>query len=102
MSLKNNLTDKIIEVSAEPQNEFDKIIHNNIDIIVKADEKTLSEIYTLRRKAERLCRLIPYLREDIALLTESGAVDTHNKVAELEDCFSTLEYLISKIKNETY
>lgn len=93
---------KLREAAANPRNEFDVIIHNNTDALERADEKQLSEIYTLRRKAEKLCRLIPYSMEDISMLAQSGEVDAHNKVAELNDCFSVLKYLLSKIKGEPY
>lgn len=96
MSLKNELLKKLLNLADNPVNEFDRIIHNNKECLTGMSEKALSEIYTLRRRAEHLCRLIPYSREDIAELVESGAVSTGNRVAELEDCFLTAEYIFEK------
>ena len=102
MSLKNDLLKKLKENADNPTNEFDRIIHNNREALDIMDEKSLSEIYTLRRKGSSLCGLIPYSREDIKELTESGEVSAHDKVAELEDCFTAAEYIFARAKGEIY
>lgn len=96
MSLKTELTEKLEAVCVNPQNEFDRIISKNREILKSMDEKQLSDIYMLKIKGDRLCRLIPYSREDIHLLVESSEVEAGNKVAELEDCFKILEYFFTK------
>ena len=102
MSLKNDLLKRLKEYADSPANEFDRIIHNNRETLDVMDEKSLSEIYTLRRRGVRLCELIPYSREDISELTESGEVSAHDKVAELEDCFTAEEYIFARAKGEIY
>lgn len=98
MSLRNELIEKLERICDNPENEFDKIIQKNRNLIRGMDEKKISEIYTLRRKAARLCGLIGYPREGIHLLVELKEVDANNKVAELEDCFNIAEYLFEKEK----
>ncbi|MCQ2484560.1 MAG: hypothetical protein MJ168_04400 [Clostridia bacterium] len=96
MSLKTELTEKLEAVCANPQNEFERIISKNRETLKSMDEKQLSDIIMLKIKGDRLCTLIPYSREDIHLLVESGEVESGNKVAELEDCFNLLEYFFTK------
>lgn len=96
MSLKTDLVKKLTEYGENPRNEFDKIIHNNIEKLPELSEKRLSELYALRRKGERLCRIVPYSRKDIDELIGNEEVSVHNCVAELEDCFNIADYIFSK------
>ena len=100
MSIKNELLVKLRTIADAPDNEFDKIIHDNRDVIELLDETALSAIYMLRRKSIHLCDIIPYSREEIDLLVESGCVSEKNRIAELCDCFSTADYIFAKAKGE--
>ncbi len=102
MGLKNELIKKLEYIADNPQNEFDRIISNDRDILKRMSEAQLSDLYMLRNKSERLCRIIPYKRDEIALLTESGEVSPKSRVAELEDCFTAEEYILAKAKNEVF
>lgn len=102
MSLKNELTEKLEDIADNPQNSFDRIILDNRGILENMNEAQLSDIYMLRTRCEHLCRIIPYGRDEIALLVESGEVDARNKVAELEDCFNIAEYIFTKAKGEEF
>ena len=90
MDLKDDLIERLEKIADNPQNEIDRIILKNKDIIKHMTESQLADVYTLRRRGERLCRLIPYKREEIALLSESGEVSVKSKVAELENCFAAV------------
>lgn len=96
MSLRTDLEKQLKEICNEPQNEIDRIILQNKEKLNSMTEKQLSDIYMLSLKGKRLCKLIPYSREDIGLLVRSGEVETGNKVAELEDCFNLMEYFFGK------
>lgn len=102
MGLKNELKEKLEKIADNPQNSFDRIILDNRGILENMSEAQLSDIYMLRKKCENLCRIIPYEREEIALLVESGEVDPKNRIAELHDCFTAAEYIFAKAKNEDY
>lgn len=97
MSYKSELLEKLIKAADNPQNEFDGIIGENRAALKEMDEYQLSDIYALRRKAERLCRRIPFSREEIKLLIQSNEVRADSMTAELENCFSEAEYVFSKV-----
>lgn len=96
MSLKNELLKKLEAIADSPQNEIDRIIAENKDILKSMNEKQLSDIYMIQMKVEPLCKVIPYSREEIGMLVEKGEVDARNKVAELEDYFRLLEHFFRK------
>ncbi len=96
MSLKTELLEKLCEIAENPENEFDKIIFENKERLQEMSEERLCEIYTLRRESLRLCRLVPYAREDIASLIENNEVNPNNLVAKLENNFSILEYIFKR------
>ena len=100
MSQRSELIEKLEKICDNPENEFDKIIRKNRKLIRKMDEKKISEIYMTRRKAAKLCGIIGYKREEVKLLVNLREVDMNSKVAELEDCFNILEYLLEKAESE--
>lgn len=102
MSLKTELSEKLNIIAQKPENEFDRIISGNRSEIQNMDEGQLSEIYMLRRRAEHLCSIIPYTREEVELLALNGEVEADSKVAELCDCFNTLDFIFAKAKGEKF
>lgn len=102
MSFKTELLNKLITAAEKPENEFDRMISDNKTVLEKLDERRLSDIYTLRRKAERLCRQIPFSREEIKMLTESGEVSPYGLTAELENCFEAADYIFSKANGKNF
>ena len=100
MSFKTELLGKLKMAADNPENEFDRIISENKAVLEKMDERRLSDIYTLRRKAERLCRQIPFSRDDMKLLIDSGEVSSDSLIAELENCFAAADYVFSKVNGK--
>jgi hypothetical protein len=99
MSLRDELICELRKFASEPQNSFDKIIGANAEKIDMLSTQRLSDIYTLRKKSASLCKLIPYSREDIALLVEAGEVDPTKKIAQLENNFSVIESIFNEISD---
>lgn len=102
MSFKTQLQDKLSQIADKPENAFDKIISDNKSILSEMNENQLCEIYTLRNNSLRLCRIIPYSREDIASLIENNEVSPYNTVAELENNFTIAECIFARIRGEEY
>ena len=102
MNLKMRLYNNLICIADNPENEFDKIISKNKKCLNIMTEEQLSEIHTLRQLTAKLCRDIPYSREDIASLIENNEVSPYNKVAELENNFMIAEYIFARLNGEKY
>lgn len=100
MSFKSQLFDQLANFAANPENEFDKIISENKDCLTLMSEDQLCEMYTLRNMSARLCRIVPYSRDDIASLIESNEVSPYNKVAELENYFMIAECIFARLRGE--
>lgn len=102
MSFKSQLFDKLIQISYDPENEFDKLITQNQECLARMTEEQLCEMYTLRNIAAKLCRIVPYSREDVASLIENNEVSPFNKVAELENSFMIAECIFARLRGEEY
>lgn len=102
MNIKTRLYNNLMAYADNPENEFDKIISRNSKCLNIMTEQQLSEIYTLRQLSAKLCRIIPYSREDIASLVENNEVSPYNKVAELENYFMIAEYIFAQLNGEKY
>lgn len=102
MSFKSQLFDKLTQIASEPENEFDKIISQNQDCLTLMTEEQLCEMYTLRNTSAKLCRIVPYSREDVASLIENNEVSPFNKVAELENNFMIAECIFTRLRGEEY
>lgn len=93
---------ELYAVAENPETELDKIITKNKEYLHMMSENDLGSIYMLRFTGNRLCRLIPYSREDIASLVENEEVSPYDRIAELENTFAIVEYIFSKYNNEEY
>lgn len=92
----------IMGYAANPECEYDRIIAQNKKYIPLLSTEQLCTIYWHRMSAVRLCRLIPYSREDVSFLVENEEVDPLNRVAELDYAFTVLEYIFSKVNGEEF
>ncbi|MBP3939594.1 MAG: hypothetical protein IK955_09315 [Clostridia bacterium] len=92
----------IMGYAANPECEYDRIIAQNKKYIPLLSTEQLCTIYWHRMSAVRLCRLIPYSREDVRSLVENEEVDPLNRVAELDYAFTVLEYIFSKVNGEEF
>lgn len=92
----------IMGYAANPECEYDRIIAQNKKYIPLLSTEQLCTIYWHRMSAVRLCRLIPYSREDVRSLVENEEVDPLNRVAELDYAFTVLEYIFSKVNDEEF
>lgn len=102
MSLKSELLEKLKEIAKNPANEFDRIISANADAFENMNESQLSDIYMFRRRCERLCRLVPYSRDDVSELVNFGDVRPDSRTAELNECFDSAEYIFSKVTDKKF
>ena len=102
MSLKSELLGKLNTIAENPENEFDRIISANAKALAEMNEAQLSDIYMLRRRSERLCRLVPYSREDVSALVSFGDVRAGSMTAELNECFDSAEYIFSKVTDKNF
>lgn len=100
MSPRADLLYKLTDIANNPQNEYDKIISVNKRYLLLLTADDLSALCTLRRKALRLCRIIPYSREDISALVENNEVSPFESVAELEYSFRIADHIFSKVSGE--
>ncbi|MEE1066471.1 MAG: hypothetical protein UH249_10110 [Acutalibacteraceae bacterium] len=100
MSPRADLLYKLTDIANDPQNEFDKIIAANKRYLLLLSADDLSALCTLRRKSLRLCRKIPYSREDITSLVDNSEVSPYEMVAELEYSFRIADYIFSKVSGE--
>ncbi len=98
MSFKSQLLDGLLKIAEKPENAFDKIIAKNRNCLKTMSEDTLCEISTLRFEAAKICRIIPYSRDDIASLIENDEVSPYNMVAELENRFLIIEHIFERHK----
>ena len=99
---RTTLLDTLTDIANNPENEYDKIIAKNKRYLLLLPERHLSSIYWTRVKACKLCNMIPYSRKDIRSLVENDNIDPFNYVAELENTFTTLEYIFSKVNGEDF
>ena len=102
MSLKSELLEKLNIIAENPENEFDRIVSANADALIEMDEEQLSDVYMLRRRCERLCRLVPYSREDVSSLVSFGDVRAGSRTAELNECFDSAEYIFLKVTDKNF
>ena len=100
MSPRADLLYKLTDIANDPQNEFDKIIADKKRFLLLLTADDLSALCTLRRKALRLCSMIPYSREDISALVENNEVSPFESVAELEYYFRIADHIFSKVSGE--
>ncbi len=98
MSFRTELLDKLLIIAENPENAFDKIISDNKDCLPQMSEERLCEIYTLRHESLRLCRIVPYERDEIASLIENNEVSPYKLVAKLENHFLIVEYLFERFR----
>lgn len=99
LSQQKDLLEKLSFIADNPENEFDKIIHRNKDLLKNMSEKNLAEIYLLRKKCQRLCGILPYKRDEIAELVNNGEVNTDSIFTKLEYNFIILEHIFEMNKN---
>ncbi len=102
MTHKQRLYNKLVSFANNPENEFDKFIAQNKECIDRMTERQLAEIYTVRSNAAKLCRIIPFAREEIVSLLEKNEVSLYDKIAELENQFLIAEYIFTRVRGEKY
>lgn len=102
MTDKEELLRTLLEIADNPENEFDKFIKENKETLYIMSEKHLCYIYHVRKKAHRLCKIIPYTREEIQMLIENKEVTVYNLVAQLEDQYNIADYYFTISRGEKY
>jgi DNA-directed RNA polymerase subunit F len=102
MTNKDELLQTLLQIADYPENEFDKFIKENKDTLNIMSEKHLSYIYQVRKRAKKLCSIIPYTREEIQNLIASKEVSVYNLVAQLEDQYNIADYYFTISRGEKY
>ncbi len=102
MRYKELLFDKLSTIAEKPENEFDKIISENKAYLILMNESQLGEMCALRDYCAKLCRVVPYSRNDVASLIENNEVSPYDKVAELENHFLIAECIFTRLRGEKY
>lgn len=102
MTGKEEILQTLLEITDNPENEFDKFIKENKETLYIMSEKHLSYIYQIRKKAKKLCSIIPYKREEIQLLIDTKEVSVYNLVAQLEDQYNIADYYFTISRGEEY
>lgn len=94
--MRSEINKKLFEAATEPKNEFDRLLAKNTELIENLGEAQAAELYLLRRRCVRLCKLVPYSCEDVSEMSELVEYKNKSAVSELENCFRTAEYLLEK------
>lgn len=102
MTNKDELLQALLQIADNPENEFDKFIKENKDTLYIMSEKHLSYIYQIRKRAKKLCVIIPYKREEIQNLLDTKEVSVYNLVAQLEDQFNIADYYFTISQGKKY
>ena len=102
MTIKEELLQSLLEIAEHPENEFDKFIKENKETLYIMSEKHLSYICHIRKNAKKLCKIIPYKREEIQSLIANEEVSVYNLVAQLEDQYNIADYYFTISRGEKY
>jgi len=96
MSLKSEILEKLIQRADSPQNEFDVIIKDNRTLLSELKEMDLSALLQIGRKADTLCRLIPYPKDELEAFMLNGELGVKSSAAELCNYLNAAENIFLK------
>ena len=102
MTTRERLLAELTDIANNPQNEYDRIIAENKRFLLVLPLKDLNALSWRRKRACKLCKAIPYTREDLQPLFENNEVAPFELVAELEDTLAIVEYIFSKVNGQKY
>lgn len=96
------LQEQLYEYADNPQYECDRVINENIKRVPMLSTVQLRDILAIRQDTARLCKQIPYSREDIQELIENREVSLVGSVTKIEDNLSLIEFIFAKAIGEEY
>lgn len=102
MTEREQLLSELTDIANNPENEYDRIIAENKNYLLMLSRTELGALYWRRKRAIKLCRIIPYTRTELQSLIQNNEVTAYELIAELEDTFATVEYIFSKVNGKKY
>lgn len=102
MNYRNSILAELLLAAENPENEFDEILSANRKYIAFLSTDSLGGLISLRAEFEQLNKSVPYSREDISILLESGEADLNGKFALKVDNLNTAEYIFSSVNGKDF